>query len=144
MSLFSFFVYLTTSVYVLDGGGPKDSKNTLNSFLTTNKEKVFWQIGAAMFFMVPYVKTGSRGGWLVSKYILDTQVFHSQKQSQIEWSHNLLSGKATFNGPSEPTLRGQLNPLALDRVHKESSVESRMDNPNNQRTLVKLLMPQAE
>ena len=35
-------------VYVLDGGGPKDSENTLNSFLTKNKEKVFWQIGADM------------------------------------------------------------------------------------------------
>ena len=46
MSLCSFFVYLTISVYVLDGGGPKDSKNTLNSFLTTNMEKVLWKIGA--------------------------------------------------------------------------------------------------
>ena len=35
-------------IYVLDGGGPKDSENTLNSFLTKNKEKVFWQIGADM------------------------------------------------------------------------------------------------
>ena len=32
--------------YVIDGGGPKDSENTLNSFLITNKEKVFWKIGA--------------------------------------------------------------------------------------------------
>ena len=35
-------------VYELDGGGPKDSENTLKSFLTTNKEKVFWQLGADM------------------------------------------------------------------------------------------------
>ena len=35
-------------VCVLDGGGPKDSKNTLNSFLIKNKEKVFWQIGTDM------------------------------------------------------------------------------------------------
>ena len=32
-------------VYVLEGGGPN---STLNSFLTTNKEKVFRQIGADM------------------------------------------------------------------------------------------------
>ena len=35
-------------IYVLDGGGPKDSENTLNSFLTKCGEKVFWQIGADM------------------------------------------------------------------------------------------------
>ena len=34
--------------YVLDGGGPKDSENTLNSILTKCGEKVFWQIGADM------------------------------------------------------------------------------------------------
>ena len=34
------------SIYVLDGGGPKDSENTPNSFLT--KCEVFWQIGADM------------------------------------------------------------------------------------------------
>ena len=39
---------MAKKVYVLDGGGPKDFKNTLNSFLTKNKEKVFWQIGADM------------------------------------------------------------------------------------------------
>ena len=33
-------------IYVLDGGGPKDSKNTLNSFLTKRDKDVFWQIGA--------------------------------------------------------------------------------------------------
>ena len=33
-------------IYVLDGGGPKVSENTLNSFLTKCGEKVFWQIGA--------------------------------------------------------------------------------------------------
>ena len=32
-------------IYVLDGGGPKDSENTPNSFLTKCGEKVFWQIG---------------------------------------------------------------------------------------------------
>ena len=35
-------------IYVLDGGGPKDSENTLNSFLIKRGEKVFWQIGAEM------------------------------------------------------------------------------------------------
>ena len=35
-------------IYVLDGGGPKDSENTLNSFLTKCWEKVFWQIGTDM------------------------------------------------------------------------------------------------
>ena len=32
-------------IYVLDGEGPKDSENTLNSFLTKCRENVFWQIG---------------------------------------------------------------------------------------------------
>ena len=31
--------------YVLDGGGPKDSENTHNSFLTKRDEDAFWQIG---------------------------------------------------------------------------------------------------
>ena len=35
-------------IYVLDGEGPKDSENTLNSFLTKCGEKVFWQIGTDM------------------------------------------------------------------------------------------------
>ena len=35
-------------VYALDGGGPKDSENTLNSFLTKRDNDVFWQIGADM------------------------------------------------------------------------------------------------
>ena len=35
-------------IYVLDGGGPKDSENTLNSFLTKCGENVFWQIGTDM------------------------------------------------------------------------------------------------
>ena len=35
-------------IYVLDAGGPKDSENTPNSFLTKCGEKVFWQIGADM------------------------------------------------------------------------------------------------
>ena len=33
-------------IYILDGGGPKDSENTLNSFLTKCDRNVFWQIGA--------------------------------------------------------------------------------------------------
>ena len=33
-------------VYALDGGGPKDSENTLNLFLTKRDKDVFWQIGA--------------------------------------------------------------------------------------------------
>ena len=36
-------------VYVLDGGGPKDSENTFNSFLTKRDNDVFWQIGADMY-----------------------------------------------------------------------------------------------
>ena len=36
-------------VYALDGRGPKDSKNTLNSFLTKRDNDVFWQIGADMW-----------------------------------------------------------------------------------------------
>ena len=39
-------------IYVLDGGGPKDSENILNSFLTKCGEKVFWQIGTDMFSIV--------------------------------------------------------------------------------------------
>ena len=35
-------------VYALDGGGPKDSENTFNSFLTKRDNDVFWQIGADM------------------------------------------------------------------------------------------------
>ena len=43
-------------IYVLDGGGPKDSENTLNSFLTKCGEKVFWQIGTDMDTRdVPYL-----------------------------------------------------------------------------------------
>ena len=34
--------------YVLDGGGPKDSENTHNSFLTKRDEDGFWQIGTDM------------------------------------------------------------------------------------------------
>ena len=34
--------------YVLDGGGPKDSENTHNSFLTKRDEDAFWQIGTEM------------------------------------------------------------------------------------------------
>ena len=40
-------------VYELDGGGPKDSKNTLNSFLTRRDNDVFGQIGADMLLFVP-------------------------------------------------------------------------------------------
>ena len=35
-------------IYVLDGEGPKDSENTLNSFLTKRDNDMFWQIGADM------------------------------------------------------------------------------------------------
>ena len=37
-------------VYALDGGGPKDSENILNSFLTKRDNDVFWQISADMYF----------------------------------------------------------------------------------------------
>ena len=40
---------MATRVGVLDGGGPKDSENTLNSFLTKCGEKVFWQIGTDIY-----------------------------------------------------------------------------------------------
>ena len=36
---------MATWVSVLDGGGPKDSENTLSSFLTKRDRNVFWQIG---------------------------------------------------------------------------------------------------
>ena len=36
-------------IYVLDEEGPKDSENTLDSFLTKCGEKVFWQIGTDMY-----------------------------------------------------------------------------------------------
>ena len=42
-------------IYVLDGGGPKDSENTLNLFLTKCGEKVFWQIGTDMKIKVLYL-----------------------------------------------------------------------------------------
>ena len=41
-------------IYVLDGGGPKDSENTLISFLTKCGEKVFRQIGADIWCDVWY------------------------------------------------------------------------------------------
>ena len=40
-------------IYELDGGGPKDSENTLNSFLTKCGENVFWQIGTDMRSLLP-------------------------------------------------------------------------------------------
>ena len=39
---------MATRVSVLDGGGPKDSENTLNSFSTKRDNDVFWQIAAEM------------------------------------------------------------------------------------------------
>ena len=39
---------MATRVCVLDGGDPKDSENTLNSFLTKRDGNAFWQIGADM------------------------------------------------------------------------------------------------
>ena len=39
---------MATMVYALDGKGPKNYDNTLNSFLTKRDEDVFWQIGADM------------------------------------------------------------------------------------------------
>ena len=38
--------------YVLDGGGPKDSENTHNSFLTKRDDDAFWQIGTDMSIIV--------------------------------------------------------------------------------------------
>ena len=42
---------MATRVCVLDGGGPKDSENTLNSFLTKRDEDGFWQIGTEMIIL---------------------------------------------------------------------------------------------
>ena len=42
-------------VYALDGGGPKDSENALNSFLTKPGKDVFWQIGADMISLLLYL-----------------------------------------------------------------------------------------
>ena len=39
---------MATMVYALDGKGPKNYDNTLNSFLTKRDNDVFWQIGADM------------------------------------------------------------------------------------------------
>ena len=39
---------MATMVYALDGGGPKDSQNTLYSFFTKCNNDVFWQIDADM------------------------------------------------------------------------------------------------
>ena len=39
---------MATRVCALDGGGPKDSENTPNSFLTKRDGDVFWQIGTDM------------------------------------------------------------------------------------------------
>ena len=41
---------MATRVYVLDGGGPKDSENTPNSFLTKCGRKGFWQIRPDMSY----------------------------------------------------------------------------------------------
>ena len=38
--------------YVLDGGGPKDSENTLNSFLTKRDGNALWQIGTDMAYYI--------------------------------------------------------------------------------------------
>ena len=43
---------MATRVCVLDGGGPKDSKNTHNSFSPKRDEDGFWQIGADMVWFV--------------------------------------------------------------------------------------------
>ena len=43
---------MATRVCVLDGGDPKDSENTLNSFLTKRDGNAFWQIGADMYVPV--------------------------------------------------------------------------------------------
>ena len=56
---------MATRVCVLDGGGPKDSENTLNSFLTNRHNDVFWQIGADMVnggYMVNWLTNFGVGG----------------------------------------------------------------------------------
>ena len=41
--------------YVQDGGGPKDSENTLSSFLTKTNRTVFWQIGTDMLLQALFL-----------------------------------------------------------------------------------------
>ena len=55
-------------IHVLDGGGPKDSENTLNSFLTKSEGNMFWQIGTDMFIWSTY---------FASKVAYDMMVFLS-------------------------------------------------------------------
>ena len=73
-------------VYVLDGGGPKDSENTLNSFWTKNKDKVFWQIGAEMFILLIR--------WMENGIVQNTKIkdkiwtYHSKCVLPLEGQHN--------------------------------------------------------
>ena len=66
-------------IFVLDGGGPKDSENTLNSFLTKCGEKVLWQIGADM-----------HRGWGPLKSAV------SAKKARQGYETKLLEGTDTF------------------------------------------------
>ena len=65
--------------YVLDGGGPKDSENTLNSFLSKNKEKVFWQrcfwIDVKMFCLF---QVGSGKSSLIAAILGEMEVAKSE------------------------------------------------------------------
>ena len=58
---------MATRVGVLDGGGPKDSENTLNSFLTKRDEDGFWQIGADISSAVADLETLLHSGFIVVK-----------------------------------------------------------------------------
>ena len=58
---------MATRVCVLDGGGPKDSENTLNSFLTKRDEDGFWQIGTDM------------GGEMVARAVLQRWLLKCRK-----------------------------------------------------------------
>ena len=67
---------MATRVCVLDGGGPKDSENTLNSFLTKRDEDGFWQIGTDM------IGSGIQG--MNFPKCLDLSIYHYQHGTRKE------------------------------------------------------------
>ena len=75
-------------VYALDGGGPKDSENTLNSFLTKRDNDVFWQTGAELGF--GYAK------WMVSRYNSNKRCVEVQSWIVLN-SHRVLNGINLFS-----------------------------------------------
>ena len=82
---------MATRVGVLDGGGPKDSENTLNSFLTKRDEDGFWQIGTDMW-------KGSNNGYAFYKAIGTTHftAFHLKKRKSEKWVFRKKNGYFYF------------------------------------------------